>query len=222
MENELIVMNAPKSKVSEMFRTLRSNLQFNSKTYKTFLITSSLSGEGKSFVSANLAVTFAQTGKKTLIIDADMRRGRQHEIFYLNPDKGLSNVLITDVKNEYSEYIQTTKIENLDVLTRGIIPPNPSELLNADSLPTLIKELENIYDVIIVDGTPTVALSDALILASCIKRVAVVTSLNYTPKESFDQTMKALEAIDCSIAGVIANNVVSKEKNSAYYEYYTL
>ena len=116
---ELIVQKDPKSPVSEVFRTLRTNIQFMNanKKLKTLLITSTFPSEGKSWVASNLAVTFAQAGKRVLLVDADMRKGRQHEIFEVNNNNGLSNYLIMTTKNDslnsIGDYIQTTLIDNL-------------------------------------------------------------------------------------------------------------
>jgi len=223
MTPELIVLEAPKSKVSESFRTLRSNLQFTSlKSNKSFLVTSSVSGEGKSYVTANLAIAYAQNNKKTLIVDCDMRRGRQHGIFKLASEKGLSNLLISDVQKEYKNYIQNTNIKNLDVITRGIVPPNPSELLDSNNLRDLINILEKDYDIILFDGTPINGLSDSIILASFINRVIIVATLNYTSESLLISTKKTLESINCNIAGVVANKVKNNDRYSKnYYDYYT-
>mgnify|MGYP002521767601 FL=1 len=135
MKNELITFVSPKTQISEVFRTLRTNIQFMNVdgNLKSLLVTSTVPGEGKSWISANLAVTFAQAGKRVLIVDSDMRKGRQHSIFEVNNTKGLSNYLITTTKeselDSIGEYIQNTTIDNLYIMTSGIVPPNPSELL---------------------------------------------------------------------------------------------
>ncbi|MCI8547859.1 MAG: CpsD/CapB family tyrosine-protein kinase, partial [Bacilli bacterium] len=136
MRREVIVHQDPKSPISEVFRTLRTNIQFmNTKgKLRTILVTSTLPGEGKSWVSSNLAVTFAQAGKKVVLIDADMRKGRQYSIFGVSPRPGLSNYLSgvdVNADEESSEdlanYIQETDVENLYLISAGNIPPNPSE-----------------------------------------------------------------------------------------------
>ena len=149
MRSELIVNTRPKSNISENIRTVRTNLEFASasKKLKTILISSSVSGEGKSFISSNLAVAFAQNDKKVLLIDADLRRGRVHNIFNLKNPKGLSNLLLEDDMREIKHYIAKSDIDNLYVLFRGTIPPNPSELLNSD-------KMHDIFE--IAEGTPGV------------------------------------------------------------------
>ena len=154
MKNELITFVSPKTQISEVFRTLRTNIQFMNvdEGLKSLLITSTVPGEGKSWVASNLAVTFAQAGKRVLIVDADMRKGRQYSIFEVNNDKGLSNYLIMTTKgdslNSIGDYIQTTMIENLYIMTAGMIPPNPSELLTSQKMIDLIKYLEQIFDIV--------------------------------------------------------------------------
>ena len=132
MRKEVIAEHDPKSPISEVFRTLRTNIQFMSTKGKlrTLLVTSTLPGEGKSWVSANLAVTFAQAGKKVVIIDADMRKGRQYSIFGVSPRPGLSNYLSgmldgEEIDDNLLNYIQETEVENLYVISAGNIPPNP-------------------------------------------------------------------------------------------------
>ena len=141
MKKELVTDQDPKSPISEVFRTLRTNIQFmNTKgKLKSILVTSTLPGEGKSWTASNLAVTFAQAGKKVIIIDADMRKGRVYSIFDVSPRPGLSNYLSGvdwdegEASSNIADYIQETDIENLYVLTAGNVPPNPSELLISDS-----------------------------------------------------------------------------------------
>ena len=138
MRKEVITHQDPKSPISEIFKTLRTNIQFMSTKgkLKTILVTSTLPGEGKSWVSSNLAVTFAQAGKRVVLIDADMRKGRQYTIFGVSPRPGLSNYLSGIIDNEeasddLTNYIQETEIDNLYLISAGNIPPNPSELLIA-------------------------------------------------------------------------------------------
>ena len=151
MKNELIVNSDPKSNVAETLRIVRTNLQFSAvdENLKTILITSSLPGEGKSFVAANLATAFAQAGKRVLIVDCDLRKGRQHKIFKVSGKDGLSNLLINDI-NEFGKYIIETRIENLYLIPRGTFPPNPSELLNSKKNKALFEKLKVHFDIIIM------------------------------------------------------------------------
>ena len=219
-DTELVVDKKPKAVTSENIRTLRANLQFSSidKELKTLLITSTIPGEGKSYISSNLAISFAQAGKKVLIIDCDLRKGRQHKIFKLNSRKGLSNLLISD--NSYKDYIAATKIENLYVIPRGVVPPNPSELLGSKKNVQLIEELKKHFDIIIFDGAPITGLSDSLIISSIVDKVLIVSSINRTPKTELKNTKKNLENVGANIAGLVINNINNRTDSYGSYYYY--
>lgn len=216
---ELLAQKYPKSIVSESIKTLRTNLQFSSvdEDIKTILITSSIPGEGKSFISANLAISFAQTDKRVLIVDCDMRKGRQHRIFKLSNSKGLSNLLIDDMTN-YKDYINKTSVDGVHVITRGTVPPNPSELLNSKKNVDLIRILKAKYDVIIYDGVPCNGLPDSIIMSKLVDKVLIVSSDSMTPKSVLESTKKQLESVNAPVAGDVLNNV--SRKNSTYGKYY--
>ena len=218
---DLIVDKKPNASASESIRTLRTNLQFASvdSELRTLLVTSSLPSEGKSFISANLAISFAQAGKRTLLIDCDLRKGRQHKMFRIPGKKGLSNLLINDI-SEYPKYITQSKIENLFVLPRGVYPPNPSELLNSKKNQHLLTLLKQHFDIIILDGAPIIGLSDSLILSSMVDKVLLVTSVNHTPKTEVLNTKRDLENVGANIAGAVANNVSAKKGHYGSYYYY--
>lgn len=226
MKNELITFTSPKSSVSEVFRTLRTNMQFIniSNKLKSILVTSTIPGEGKSWVSANLAITFAQAGKKVILVDADMRKGRQHEVFELSNENGLSNYLISAVgenKIDLNDYIKQTLVENLYVITAGINPPNPSELLTSQKMSDLIKALENTADIVIFDGTPSTIVTDALILSRNIGSTLIVTSHKQTKMEDLKQIKKNIENVGGKIAGVVVNKIPRSQKvygGGYYYE----
>ena len=216
---ELLVQKYPKSVVSESIKTLRTNLQFSSvdSELKTILVTSSIPGEGKSFISANLAISFTQTDKKVLIVDCDMRKGRQHRIFKLSNTKGLSNLLIDDMTN-YKDYINKTSIKNLYIITRGTVPPNPSELLNSNKNSELIKILRSKFDIIIFDGVPCNGLPDSIIMSKLVDKVLIVSSESVTPRSVLESTKKQLKNVEAPVAGDVLNNV--NRKNSKYGKYY--
>ncbi len=225
MRNELITFVSPKTQISEVFRTLRTNIQFMNvdEKLKSLLITSTVPGEGKSWITANLAITFAQAGKRVLLVDADMRKGRQHKLFELNNDKGLSNYLIMTAKEEgintIGEYIQTSLIDNLYVMTSGMVPPNPSELLTSQKMVDLIKYLESIFDIVIFDGTPSTIVTDAIILSKFVDSTLIVASYKQTKIDDLKQVKKNILNVGGNIAGVIANKMptTKKEYNSGYY-----
>ena len=221
MKDELVIFSRPKSNISEDIRTIRTNLQFTAagENTKTILVTSSVPGEGKSFISSNLAAAFAQTGESTLLIDCDLRLGRTHKIFGVSNKKGLSNLLVEQDVVDCSEYIRKTDIENLYVIPRGTVPPNPSELLNSANFKKVVSFLEENFDHIIFDGVPVNGLPDSLIVASIVSRVIVVSSAKYTKIEELMETKKALEKIDANIAGVVVNRT-SQTKRGKYSNYY--
>lgn len=220
---ELIVNRYPKSSVAESIKSVRTNLRFSSinKKIKTILVTSSIAGEGKSFVSANLATTFATSREKVLLIDCDLRRGRQQELFgkgYFS-SLGLSNLLIDENWNKnLKRYIQNTEVNNLDIITVGSTPPNPTVLLESKKMEIVIEELKNIYDVIIFDAPPVGGLTDSLILSRLADTVLIVARAKKTTMELLENTKKALENVNANIAGVILNRVDTK--TSKYYKNY--
>lgn len=224
MKNEIITFTAPKASASEIFRTLRTNVQFmianNEK--KSIEFTSTNASEGKSWIAANLAVTFAQAGKKVILVDADMRRGRQHRIFDLKNDKGLSNYLILSVKDSIealAEYIQPTMVDNLFVITSGIVPPNPSELLASKKMVDLIRTLENIADVVIFDSTPSTMVTDALVISRYVGSTIIVASYKATKMEQIKQIKRNIENVGGKVSGVIMNRmpIDKKEYGKSYY-----
>ena len=179
-----------------------------------------MSGEGKSFVSANLAVAFAQTGVKVLIVDCDLRRGRQHKIFNIDNEQGLSNLLLDDVDKNYKKYIKKTRYENIYVLPMGIMPPNPSELLASAKNKQLAKILKQKFDLVIYDGVPVGGLTDSVIMADLVDKIVIVSAYKVTPVEFLANTNKALEKFKDKIAGVILNKFPSS-KDHYYSKYYS-
>lgn len=222
MKDELIIHNKPKSTISEDIRTIRTNLQFTAsdEEAKVLLITSSIPGEGKSFISSNLATAFAQTGESTLLIDSDLRLGRLHKIFGVSNEKGLSNLLVSKDVVDCAKFLKKTPISNLYVMPRGTVPPNPSELLNSSNFKKVIEFLKENFDHIIFDGVPINGLPDSLILANLVDRVILVTSCGYTKIDELDKAKKALEKVDANIAGVVVNRTAktNRGKYSNYYE----
>lgn len=225
MKNELITFVSPKTQISEVFRTLRTNIQFMNVdgNLKSLLVTSTVPGEGKSWISANLAITFAQAGKRVLLVDADMRKGRQHDIFEVKNTKGLSNYLIMTTKesslDSIGEYVQNTLVDNLYVMTSGIIPPNPSELLTSQKMVDLIKYLEKIFDVVIFDGTPSTIVTDAIILSKFVNTTLIVAAHKLTKTDDLNQVKRNILNVGGKIAGVVINKIpsVKKKSRSGYY-----
>ena len=216
---ELVAEQFPKAIVSENIKSLRTNLQFTAidKNLKTILITSTNAGEGKSFVSSNLAISFAQADKKVLLVDCDLRKGRLHRLFGIPNKEGLSNLLAGDIRN-FEKYVHKTKIKNLKVITCGTYPPNPSELLASQKNKRLISSLARHYDIIIFDGAPINGLADSVILSSFMDETLVVVKDSNTAKNDLIATKNALEKVGAKIAGTVFNMV--NRKSSKYYYYY--
>ena len=183
-ESNLMVYHKPKSGMAEAFRAIRSNLNYftEAKDKKAFLITSSISGEGKTFSSINLATVLAFSGKRTVIIGADMRRPRIFDDFNLKNNIGLSSYL-SDQKG-LDECIQETFIDNLSLLTAGPVPPNPSELLLKDKFSKLINLLKERFDYILIDSPPIALVTDALVIAQYVDHVIFIVRQNRTPQDA--------------------------------------
>ena len=229
MRKELIVHKNPKSPNSEIFRTLRTNIQFmnTNKSLSTLLVTSTYPGEGKSWISSNLAVTFAQAGKKVVLIDADMRKGRQFRIFDVAPTPGLSNYLSETEINaegkaskEAVEYVQETGIENLYLVSAGNIPPNPSELLVSPQMMKFIEDLKDFCDLVIIDGTPCELVADSIILSRIVDSCIIVTAHKITKKDALDRVVKNIRNVGGKLAGVVINKVPATKGHDKRYYYY--
>ncbi len=221
MNEELVILNKPKSNISEDIRTIRTNLKFSlaNEKSKVILVTSSVPGEGKSFITSNLGAAFASTDELTLIIDSDLRLGRIHKIFGVSNKNGLSDLLIEEDSSNFIEYIRKTEIPNLYVIPRGTVPPNPSELLNSPNAKKIVDMLKSKFDTIIFDGVPINGLPDSLIVAGIVDRVILVAAANQTKIDELNEAKKALEKIDAKIAGVVVNGI-KKSKRGKYYKYY--
>ena len=229
-QSELVVFNDPKSPISESFRTLRTNIQFMNmnKELKCLLVTSSFPGEGKSWVSSNLAITFAQLGQKVLLIDADLRKGRLYKVFETPQKPGLSNYLSKMSANEagkkenFNEIVKKTVEPNLYFIPSGTFPPNPSELLISSQMKALVEGLEEFFDIVIIDGTPCQLVTDARILSRIADSTVVVAEYNKTKKEVLKKTVKSIKNIGGNIAGVVINKIPHSSKsyygNGYYYD----
>ena len=223
---ELMVAENPSSITSESIKNIRTNLLFTEidKSIKSILVTSSSPGDGKSYITSNLALSFVQLNKKVLILDCDMRKGRQHEIFKISNVIGLSNLLLEHIvsKDEanrvYDEYIVNTKFNNLDIIPCGFYPPNPSDMLSSQKFGKILKDLEKKYDAILIDGVPLGYLSDSLEIAKHIDKIVLVTSINGTPKEDLAEAIKKLRPFEEKLAGVVINKVEIKKEDTYYYK----
>lgn len=220
---DLIITKNPKSLFAESIRSIRTNLAFASinKDIKIIINTSPEAGDGKSFVTANLAIAYAQEGKKVLLIDADLRRGRQHEIFeVMNVTSGGYSNLMLNYKEgiDLSKYIVPTSDKNVDLLATGPMPPNPVELLGSDKNKELLEKLKRKYDLIIMDCAPIIGLSDSLILATMSDINLITVSAKKTRMENLERVKKLFDQNNLKINGVIFNK--AQVQGNSYYSYY--
>jgi capsular exopolysaccharide synthesis family protein len=215
----LITVQDPKAVVSEQFKTIRTNINFSmpDKDLKSLVITSSTPGEGKSTNSANIAVVFAQSGKRVLLVDCDMRKPTAHFTFGLKNVKGLSNLLTR--QNSINEVVQDTMVQGLQIITSGLIPPNPAELLASQTMDRLIEELTAQFDLVIFDAPPVLSVTDAQIVANKVDGTILVVYAGKTEKENILKSKEVLMASKANILGVVLNHF-KLEKEHFYYQYY--
>lgn len=212
-----IVDKKPKSIAAEAYRTLRTNIQYSSfdEEVRTIVITSSEPGEGKSTTAGNIALSFAQADKRTIIIDCDLRKPSLHKKFKVSNSVGLSDVLIG------KEKIDTVLFkfdDKLDVITSGKLPPNPSEMLGSKTMERLLLALKERYDIIILDTAPLQAVTDAQILSTKADGIILVVRAEATKRESVLQAKSLIEKVGGKILGTVLNGVeASRDK---YYYYY--
>lgn len=213
---QLITKLNPRSPISEQFRTIRTNLQFTAvdEDLDTMLVTSAGPAEGKSSTVANLAIVFAQQEKSVLLIDADLRKPTVHYTFRVDNRRGLSSVLVGETTLE--EALTKSDIPNLDILSSGPIPPNPSELLGSNKMRNLIEEAKAIYDLIIFDTPPVLAVTDAQILANIVDGSLLVVRSKQTDQDSALKAKEHLEPAQSKLLGVVLNDV-EKTKDQYYY-----
>lgn len=219
MNEELVTYYKPKSIVSESIKTIRTNLLFTSidMGLKTVLVTSSVPGEGKSFVAANLASAFAQSKYSVLLIDCDLRKGRLHKLLGMKNEKGLSDMLIVKSLVDQS-YINKTTVPNLDFLSMGTVPPNPLELLSSSKFSYFLKIFKENYDIIVIDSPPVGIVSDALVLSKLVDETVIVSAHHKTNISDLQNTKKSIQNAGGKIAGVVLNKKKTNKKE--YYDKY--
>jgi capsular exopolysaccharide synthesis family protein len=218
---KILAMSNNRSKHAEQIRTLRTNLEFMQAGggIKIVLITSSVSGEGKSFLTANLGAALAALDKKVIVLGFDLRKPGLHKVFGMNNEEGLSNYLAGQAG--LSQVIRKTGVvENMDVITCGHLPPNPQELLQGAALPRLFEELKAQYDYIIVDTPPVGLVSDAIILDRHADVTVYVIRQNYTPKDRIKFINDLYETKKLKNFGIAVNGI-REEKWHGYYHYYS-
>jgi len=215
----LVATTKPNSRVAEQFRTIRTNIQFSmaDKQLQTILFSSSSPFEGKSMICMNTASVFADQGKRVLIVDADMRRPSVAKTYHLKNNFGLSTLLASR-RLKIEEVIQRVGSENLDVLPSGIIPPNPTELLDSKRMDEIITTLKENYDLILFDLPPVVSVTDAQILATKVDGVILVIRKEITTTEDIYKAKDLLELVNANILGAIFNGATDTDDyTNAYY-----
>ncbi|MEW5322184.1 CpsD/CapB family tyrosine-protein kinase [Geobacillus thermoleovorans] len=219
-ERSLIAFDDPKSLISEQYRTIRTNIEFSfiDEPLRSLMVTSSAPSEGKSTTAANLAVVFAQQGKKVLLVDADLRKPTVHYTFRLNNYAGLTSVLTS--ASSLSSTLQGTAVENLTVLTAGPIPPNPAELLSSRIMDRLLHELQEMYDLVLFDTPPVLAVTDAQILANKCDGTVLVVASGKTEIAAAAKAKELLEAANAKLVGVVLNQRKQRDGSGYYYYQY--
>ena len=212
MENgtKLITVVHPKSPISEQFRTIRTNINFMAidKPIKTLALTSAYISEGKSTVTDNLAVVWAQTGQRVLLIDADLRRPTLNVTFNQSNQQGLTTILTSRTDSiDLRQIIHPSGIDNLDILTAGPIPPNPAELLNSQRMRTLVNSTKDIYDTVIIDVPPMLEVTDAQIISRYVDAVVLVVKQNQTQKLGVKRSVELLKLAHANLLGFVMNDI---------------
>ncbi|MFZ3588958.1 CpsD/CapB family tyrosine-protein kinase [Bacillus sp. DJP31] len=218
LNRNLVTVTNPKSPISEQYKTIRTNIQFSTvdQDVRSIMVTSAGPGEGKSTTAANIAVVFAQQGKKVLLIDADLRKPTVHYTFRLNNHVGLTNVLTKQATIESAS--RETEQEDLYVLPSGPIPPNPAELMGSRAMKDLLATAYEQFDIVIFDTPPVIAVTDAQVLANQCDGVVMVVSSGKTENELAIRAKELLTNAKAKLLGVVLNN--KQQKDSQYYYYY--
>ncbi|MEI6775414.1 MAG: CpsD/CapB family tyrosine-protein kinase [Chloroflexales bacterium] len=205
-ERTLITLRDPSSAAAEAYRTLRTNIQFSSidRPLKTLLVTSTAPDEGKSITLANIAVTMAQSEQRVLLVDCDLRRPSLHSIFGLANDHGLTSALLEQGQGELP--IQATSVPGLSLLASGPLPPRPADLLGSRRMAALIDRLRASADIVLIDTSPVVAVTDAAVLAPQVDGVLLVLQAGYTRRDRAREARQILEKVKAHIIGVVLNN----------------
>jgi non-specific protein-tyrosine kinase len=216
-----VALTGGQSAAAEAYRILRTNLQFTAveRPLRTLLITSPAPTEGKSLTTANLAVALAQAGRRTVIVDADLHRPRQHRLFGLRNNVGLTSGLL-EGRSSLDGLLQDTTVPGLRVLTSGPLPPNAAELLGSARMKELLAQLSAEADFLVLDSPPATALSDAAILSTQCDGVLLVLGSGSTRREVARRALEALRRVNTRIIGALLNRMPLRGGGSYYYYYY--
>lgn len=214
----IVVADNPTSIVSEQFRTIRTNIQFSmiDREVKTISVTSAAPSSGKTTIASNLAGVFAAQDTRVLLVDTDMRKPTVHKVFRTQNHPGLTN-LLTNRTLTVDDVVRRSQVENLDYLTCGVIPPNPSELINSNRMEELIAEMEANYDLVIFDNPPLLAVTDAQIMATKVDGTIVVVPQGEVTKDELDQAAELLDRVNAKVLGTVMNKVDAASDTYYYY-----
>jgi capsular exopolysaccharide synthesis family protein len=214
----VVVRDFPRSSIAKAYQMLQANLRFlnSDRELRTFVITSSIPKEGKTDVSANLAATISQVGRRVLLIDADMRQPSQHHVWDLTNSVGLSNVIVGQI--EFSEAVQPV-MPNLDVLTAGVIPPNPLALLDSERMASLVRMFAEQYDFVIFDTPPLAGNADAVILGKMVDGILHIVRPGAVDMPNAKAAREFLERSTQNVLGIVANGVKLRNEPDSYFHY---
>jgi len=213
----LITLTEPRSAAAEAYRTLRTNLMFSSveNPISTLVVTAPAEGEGKSLVLANLAVTFAQSGHRTILVDSDLRRPTQHTLWGLDNARGLTTMMLDDSALA-SPPLASVGVDNLQVLPAGELPPTPADVLGSQRMIDIIGLLKARAQYVLFDSPPVLAAADAALLASRLDGVLLVVRAGHTRREAQHSAREALERVHARIVGAVLSNA-PRERAGSYY-----
>jgi tyrosine-protein kinase Etk/Wzc len=220
-EYEFIVAKKPDSVPSEAFKALRTRVQFSridNDAIKTILITSPAQQEGKTTVAVNLAGSFAQANRKTLIIDCDLRKPRLHNVFDAERIPGLIDYLFKQAK--FEDIVHGAGIENFYFVPAGTIPPNPSEMLESRQMREFLTEMKKAYDLVVLDSAPIIAVTDSEILCRLADATILVVSADTTESQLLEKSVELIKSGSSSFIGTVLNNFNYRTSYGSYYKYY--
>ena len=217
-KDKVISLIQSKEPVVDAYRQVRTNLQFASvdSSLKRVLITSSIPGEGKTLTAANLAISFAELGKRSLVVDCDMRKSHQHVLFNVKKSPGLSDYLARDMSLEKVIYL--THVPNLYVIPSGTTPPNPAEMLASNKMSDLVKKLEQNFDFVVYDSPPIIAVTDPVLLSKKVGNVVMVIRFGKTSRHLIADSLSRLTNVKSPVLGMVFNGM-EKSKGYGYYKY---
>jgi polysaccharide biosynthesis transport protein len=221
VERDLQAHLHPQSNAAEGFRTIRATIALTHKPekFRVLAITSTIPSEGKSLVASNLAIVHAQTGLKTLLVDADLRRPSVHKAYQLHSPVGLS-AFLTRETDDLAELTHTTEVPNLDVICCGSVPSTPSELIGSTRMAEFLQRVKGKYDRVVLDCPPVSAVSDPLIISAMSDGVIYVTKFNKIRREHGRKSVQRIQNAGIHILGVVVNDIDFEGKDSYYYSYY--